>query len=155
MSFFAHGKHARRFPVQTKPVPAEHTAPLAKVPVPAPRALDETCPFPANAPSGGPHRRPSPRHGRPYLAVPSPVRDGVLLTGHARIAESFRFGVQCSCKREHVNVNVNTFRELYISAEWARWRQDPFGIWRCPRCVQRHETWFGVRPVAAIEGSAA
>ena len=121
------------------------------------RAHQDTVAFPAPPPFSRPYpgRRGSqpPRHAR--AMPPSPVRDGVLLTGHARIAESFRFGLPCSCGRIHRNANADTFRDLYISAENAGWQQDPYGIWRCPRCERRHRAVFGVAPVAAIERRAA
>jgi hypothetical protein len=155
-------KHARGLvPAGRKPAPPDRTLPPGVIPAaPRPQALEETAPFPAPVPPRRPRRvrqpaRP-PRRWRPYIAgMPSPVRDAVLLTGHARIAASLRFGLACQCGREHFNAQADSFPALRVSAENAGWQQDPFGVWRCPRCARRHAAWFGVRPVAAIEAGGA
>ena len=166
MSIFARGKHdRRRVPAQTGPAPAGRTSPR-RFPPPVPmtlpppvaaavaRAHQDTVAFPAPRPFSRPYpgRRGSqpPRHAR--AVPPSPVRDGVLLTARA---SDFRFPLVCACRQTHVNTNVDTFRDLYISAEWAGWQQDPYGTWRCPRCARRHRAVFGVPPVAAIKGKGA
>lgn len=159
---FHKGKHtSRHIPVQTSRRPVDHTAPMTRATAPAvpevvARALEETVLFPAPPRQFSrpyPDRRGSepPRHARPYVLHPSPVRDAVLVTARA---SDFRFPLVCACGNDHRNTNVDCFRDLYISAEGAGWRQDLYRVWRCPRCTRRHAATFGVAPVAAIEAAA-
>jgi hypothetical protein len=83
---------------------------------------------------------------------PSPVREAVWRTHRA---SNFRFPVRCLCGREHHNLNADTFADLYASARNAKWREDRFRTWRCPRCVRRLEALRRAPRVAAIEGGAA
>jgi hypothetical protein len=162
MSIFSRGKHGRHSaPAQTGRPPARKFPPRIQMTAPpaAPPVLQDTVAFPAPEPR--PFSRPYPGRrgtqapwpGRPHFPPQSDVRDGVLLTSRA---SSFRFPLECACGSAHRNANADTFRDLYISAEWAGWRQDRYSrVWRCPRCVRRHQAVFGVPPVAAIEAGAA
>lgn len=150
MSFFSRRRcpprHERRhIPAQTASPPPR---PAAEFPAARRMRADETTPIPVTG-------------ARPYVPPPppppppvsqSPVREAVWLTARA---SNFRYPLCCvQCHGGHVNLNADTFADLYASARNAKWQEDQFRTWRRPRCARRHQATFGVAPVAAIEVGA-
>ena len=90
-----------------------------------------------------------------HLLSESPVREFEMKTARA---SNFRFPVRYLCGREHVNLNADTFADLYTSARQAGWKEDRFGTWQDPICAKQFEAAIqaalNAAPVAAIEGGA-